>query len=233
VPFFFFPSSSSGFRLPDVSSHPRRRRASGALGQPRGSAVCSPSAGPDAPRAPGTEKPRLGRSLRASDRDLRARRGAAWVAGTGCCPPQRRHPAAAAAGPARTFRASCAAQLPPQRALRAPSLHPCAGPRGRGKARSTGEEARGGALSPRPTSGHPGLSSLACPGQGGAQDRQGKRCGLRDGSRRPAQVWKEGSRLLIRGVVCAGVYPASWTKFSNTIQCLIQTGDKTLGFEFL
>lgn len=133
---FFFPSS--GFRLPDVSGHPRRRRASGgpgpALGRTRragGLHLLPPDRAPRGLGAAG--EPRRGRSLGG------ARPGPRWRA-----PEQRpRRAELTAVGRARTFPAASAAPLPQPRAVRAGSLHPSAGPRGRGRREPRGGSARG------------------------------------------------------------------------------------------
>ncbi|XP_074176520.1 uncharacterized protein LOC141568971 [Rhinolophus sinicus] len=161
VRFFFFFPSCSGFRLPDVSRYPRRRQASGgpwsAPGRTRrASRVCSPHypagcpAGSGVCRAAAGAEPRW-RRARPCGRawELRWRRGG-WeraAAGRACeQSTQRRRPplGLAAVGPARTFLASRAAQLPPRRGRPAPAS-------GTARPREAGAQLPATCLSPEPS----------------------------------------------------------------------------------
>lgn len=132
--FFFFSPSSSRFRLPDVSSHPAA--GAGARAARAETAVRSYKAWPGGLRR--AESGGGGGASVAQGQSLRARLGAARAAGPGpgqggpAGLPTSEAQALPAARPARTLRASRVPQLQPQRAIRAPSLHPSARPRGSG-----------------------------------------------------------------------------------------------------
>lgn len=178
--------SSSGFRLPDVSGYPQRKRAPGALGPPWSAA---PAAGPGAPRARASGEPGgRGASGARPGPAGEPRSGAGgWERAAAGQARGAAHPRGAGEARSWTREARLAPSRPGglrrsrRRALWARA--PCTRARARAAegGGSPGEGARGGALGPsQPAAARLSAASPAR-ARGGASDQEGKggerRCG--------------------------------------------------------